>query len=66
MKRDRTRNIEKKWNKMRENWNEQTFAMFSSLFGFSKNEDVVHKEKVDGAIQEARIVKDFYERYWLI
>ena len=40
--------------------------MFSSLFGFSKNEDVVHKEKVDEAIQEARIVKDFYERYWLI
>ena len=40
--------------------------MFSSLFGFSKNEDVVNKEKVDGAIQEARIVKDFYERYSLI
>ena len=37
--------------------------MFSALFGSSKSEDVVHTEKVDEAVQEARIVKDYYERY---
>ena len=39
------------------------FSMFSWLFGSSTGKEEGPSQKVDDAILEARIVKDFYDRY---